>query len=134
MGGLRDARSQGGRPWLTRPVRTPCIAEVYGVAAPEPCGNPGKVEHRGAWFCGIHNPVRKAKKDAERKAERDARWAKERARMLLGIAAPDLLAACKLTAQHFERNYASGSFQCDEEHEAWNALRAAIAKAEPNGD
>jgi len=45
-------------------------------------------------------------------------------------AAPDLLAAARLTVLHFSRNRNSGTFQGDDEHEAWSALTAAIAKAE----
>lgn len=46
------------------------------------------------------------------------------------VATPDLLRAIKLTLRMFERDQASGNFQGDEEHEAWSALAAAVAKAE----
>lgn len=45
-------------------------------------------------------------------------------------AAPDLLTAARLTVLHFKRTHASGGEQGDDEHEAWTALDAAIAKAE----
>lgn len=45
-------------------------------------------------------------------------------------ALPDLLAAARLTALHFKRCHASGWDMGDDEHEAWSALNAAIAKAE----
>jgi hypothetical protein len=47
-------------------------------------------------------------------------------------AAPDLLKAAKLTALHFERMnlHPDVNFMGDDEHEAWSALRTAIAKAE----
>lgn len=41
-----------------------------------------------------------------------------------------LLDAANIAALHFRRNKASGEFQGDDEHEAWTALEAAIAKAE----
>lgn len=46
-------------------------------------------------------------------------------------AAPELLAAAKLTALHFSRMDGNWDhFMGDDEHEAWTALNAAIAKAE----
>lgn len=53
-----------------------------------------------------------------------------RADARLIAAAPDLLDAARLTVLHFQRTHASGGFQGDDEHEAWAALNAAIAKAE----
>jgi hypothetical protein len=44
-------------------------------------------------------------------------------------AAPDLYAALALVERHFQRNQASGNFQDDDEHEAWNAVSAALKKA-----
>jgi hypothetical protein len=45
-------------------------------------------------------------------------------------AAPDLLAAAKLAAANFRREDAADEFLGDDDHEAWTALNAAIAKAE----
>lgn len=40
-----------------------------------------------------------------------------------------LIEAATVTIQHFERNNVSGNFQGDDEHECWNALRAAALSA-----
>jgi len=45
-------------------------------------------------------------------------------------AAPELLEACKLVAATFKRSNDSGNFLGDDEHEAWNKVDKAIAKAE----
>ena len=39
----------------------------------------------------------------------------------------ELLAALTLVDLHFSRNHVSGNFQGDDEHEAWSAVRNAIA-------
>lgn len=46
-------------------------------------------------------------------------------------AAPDLRAACEAVDLCFQRNLASGNFMGDDEHEAWNIVRAALSKAQP---
>lgn len=38
-----------------------------------------------------------------------------------------LRAAAQLTVLHFKRNRASGNFQGDDEHDAWEALETALA-------
>lgn len=43
----------------------------------------------------------------------------------------ELLAAAKLAALNFQRSQASGNFLGDDDHEAWTALRTAIAKFGP---
>lgn len=37
-----------------------CSAAVYDSLAwrSKLCGKPGKVEHEGKWYCGVHNPAR----------------------------------------------------------------------------
>jgi hypothetical protein len=42
----------------------------------------------------------------------------------------ELIDALTLVELHFRRNHASGNFQGDDEHEAWTAVRAALAKTE----
>lgn len=46
------------------------------------CGNKGKVQHQGKWYCGIHSPEakqkRKAKSDAHWELKRKARKAREK--------------------------------------------------------
>ena len=49
---------------------------------------------------------------------------------VLIAAAPELLEACKLVAATFKRSNDSGNFLGDDEHEAWNKVDKAIAKAE----
>lgn len=57
----------------------------------KPCKNKAVIEVEGNHYCGVHDPIRRAKKDAER----DAAW-REKSRILanewrLNNAAPDLL-------------------------------------------
>src|SRR5690606_6555200 len=59
-----------------------CVKQNHGGAGWYPCGNRAKVERGGKWYCGVHDPVRLAKKMQERDAkwrreadERDTRWA-----------------------------------------------------------
>ena len=45
------------------------------------CGNKGKVQVDGKWYCGIHDPAKIAERDARHKAKYDAemdKWRKER--------------------------------------------------------
>jgi hypothetical protein len=51
-----------------------CQALVRGVWLNVECGKPGKVEVEGKWYCGIHDPVKVAK----RRANTEAKWAAER--------------------------------------------------------
>ena len=54
---------------------------LFGDSHHRPCGKPGKVQVDGKWYCGIHNPERKAKREAEGRAKyevRMAKWNKER--------------------------------------------------------
>ncbi len=39
------------------------------------CANPGKVQVDGKWYCGVHDPIKKAAKQAAT----NAKWAAERA-------------------------------------------------------
>jgi hypothetical protein len=78
-----------------------CSAMVYSIGnwrATE-CGNKGKVERDGKWFCGTHDPVAQALK----RSLRDKQWETERAAQskadALTYAAPDLLKACKAAAK-----------------------------------
>jgi len=59
----------------------------------EPCEYAGKVERDGKWFCGIHDPVKKAEKDKVRQEKYDAAYQASQRRYRLHAAAPDLLAA-----------------------------------------
>lgn len=45
-------------------------AQYYGSR----CNNPGKVQHEGKWFCGVHDPIKKK----ARADERSEKWAAER--------------------------------------------------------
>ena len=97
------------------------------------CSKPAKVEVEGKHYCGIHNPIA----IAEKQAKRDAKWAEERKAEAKARAAkedaarraecfPDLLAALKLCAGVVagETMHKRGLV------EALEAARAAIKKAE----
>lgn len=54
-----------------------CCIRVYGSSRSysmrgHMCQKSAIIQHEGAWYCGIHNPVAKAVRDAERKAKFDA--------------------------------------------------------------
>lgn len=50
-----------------------CCAEVYRNYDWYPCGHHGKYQHDNKWYCGLHNPEAKAKRNARERA----RWARE---------------------------------------------------------
>lgn len=54
---------------------TTCAHGMWSGYRSYQCGKPGKVEHEGRWFCGVHNPIAKAK----RVEARHAKWDVERA-------------------------------------------------------
>lgn len=64
--------------------RVTCCALVWSAGAwrSYPCQKPAKVERDGKHYCGIHDPVRRAEKQAVRDAEFSARIeSKRQARM-----------------------------------------------------
>ena len=75
-----------------------CSSKVFdeSIRRAVGCSKPAKFERDGRWFCTIHAPDYVEKKNAERRARRDAISAANTARFRLQAAAPDLLAACKL--------------------------------------
>ena len=51
-----------------------CSKQVWsGSWHTRPCKKPGKVQHEGKWYCGVHNPERRIKRDQEWRAASDAR-------------------------------------------------------------
>lgn len=56
--------------------KRPCAGEVYHSVGRwgsyAPCGNAGKVERAGKWYCGIHDPERVSDREARRRARWDA--------------------------------------------------------------
>lgn len=95
------------------------------------CTKPAKVEREGRWYCIIHDPLRVAKKDAERAAKYEAGMVVMRKRWALEEAAEDLLAACEEALL-----WINGSDEAYTESETYmkitEKLRAAINKANPN--
>ena len=78
-----------------------------------PCGKPAKVQVDGRWYCGIHDPV----KQAERDAEATRKWEVRNAAFRLRDAAPDMRDALMFILEH------SGDPVME------NVARAALAKA-----
>ena len=44
----------------------PCEEKVNNYFRYYPCGKPGKIEYNGKWYCGVHDPIKKEAKRAER--------------------------------------------------------------------
>lgn len=64
-------------------IEQTCCAQVhssFGVGF-HTCGNKAKMQHDGKWYCGVHDPVKRAaqqkKRDAEWRAKYDATRAAE---------------------------------------------------------
>lgn len=74
--------------------RHTCCASIWDKYSfrSNACGKTAKMEHEGKHYCGIHDPLKNAKKAAEREAQ----WAKEREesarKFRLTQAAPEMLA------------------------------------------
>ena len=80
------------------------------------CGKTAKMEHEGKWYCGIHDPVKRAGKRAERDAAWEAKWNAERAAIRR---AADLTAARAAVVEAAKQESAY------EEQGSENALRLA---------
>ncbi len=87
------------------------------------CSNNAKVERNGKWYCGAHDPVVRAERQAKRDAVDDARHERKRARWRMNVAAPGLLAALEDAVGTAELGSCADGTQVTR----W---RAAIAKAE----
>ncbi len=48
------------------------VPEPDGWGRSRSCPNRGKFERNGKWYCGIHDPVRKAEKEKQRDLEYNA--------------------------------------------------------------
>ena len=59
-----------------------CCAATWPAGARHsyPCSHSGKIERDGKWYCGIHDPVKRAEKQAERTAKWNAEWEAKKAR------------------------------------------------------
>ena len=51
-----------------------CCASVWGGWSSHHCGKPAKIEHKGGYYCGIHDPIRKETERIERDKKYDERW------------------------------------------------------------
>jgi len=60
------------------------------------CQKPAKMQHDGKWYCGVHDPVKRKAKDAERQAAWAAQYEANKKKRALEAAAPELLAICKI--------------------------------------
>lgn len=80
-----------------------------------PCGNRGKVECDGKWYCGIHDPAAVKRRDDKAQAEWDAKLARTRQEHRIKDAANKCLEWC---VSHIDEMPAE--------------LRAEIAKAYPD--
>jgi hypothetical protein len=61
----------------------------------KPCGKPSKIEVKGQHYCGIHDPVKRQKKRAEKYAAWEAASAARSKRMKLEGAAEQLAEAAQ---------------------------------------
>lgn len=83
-----------------------CCKRVHspgGSFVGHPCPNTGKFEVEGNWYCGVHNPITVAAKQAARSAKSQAKWdaankeyrQKKEAKIRLQLATKGLLAVCQ---------------------------------------
>lgn len=71
-----------------------CAAEVAGLGGFHwhPCKNPGKIEHDGKSWCGVHDPIKKAGHARERREKWDRAFAHRMERHKAADAYPTVLA------------------------------------------
>jgi hypothetical protein len=55
------------------------------------CGKPAKVEVDGKHYCGIHDPIKRERREQERQQGRDAEWQESRRIQRLHNASQDML-------------------------------------------
>lgn len=95
-----------------------------------PCGKPAKVDHDGKRYCGIHDPVKKAKKRADRDAKWDSKREREHGERQMSNAAPALYAALEALIEMHDAHHGS---VCSEEARTRSKARAALLSARPEG-
>lgn len=53
--------------------KKPCEATIFSQWSSHKCGKVARMEHEGKHYCGIHDPVKRK----EKQAERDRKWREE---------------------------------------------------------
>lgn len=109
-----------------------CCKSIHSQYTNYPCGNAGKVKVDGKWYCGTHDPEKRKARQEAQKTKWDKESSERHRRWQLESAAPDLLAACKLSQSTMRRQFVEGNAPDswgDDEHATYSALTAAIAKA-----
>jgi len=80
-----------------------CCERVYSSSYPgHTCGNPAKMEHEGKPYCGIHDPVKRAAREAASKAKWDALWKAKTERWAEEKKLEERRTACELACQGVE--------------------------------
>lgn len=107
-----------------------CCAKVYPAGMnfprPRPCTRNGSIERDGQWYCGSHDPVKKAERDKVSQQK----WEKQNAEKMkdwrLRSAAPELLEALEMAMEHLDMLYPLGVKEGDA---LLNKIYYAIKKA-----
>ena len=114
-----------------------CSERVYSGDRwrPKQCTKPVTVERDGQSYCTIHDPERVARKNAERQAAWQERWAAQSTADRVRGAAPRMLAALKAlveidAAENPLRTADCHAIGCSCRRCAFDAARAAIREAE----
>ena len=68
----------------TKDIKNRCVEFVsgegrFGAFHSHQCNRQGKVQRKGKWYCGQHDPVEKERKSTERSAKWEADWARKQA-------------------------------------------------------
>jgi hypothetical protein len=65
---------------VVKPTKNPCVKRVFTEHAlrGHPCGNPGKVEFEGQWYCGVHDPIKRKAKHADDAKKGKAEWERKK--------------------------------------------------------
>lgn len=77
-----------------------CCALIYhagfNFARPHVCGRKAKIEGKpGHWYCGIHDPAKKAARRAATQAKYEAEFARRKTERLYGVYGIELIEALK---------------------------------------
>jgi hypothetical protein len=106
-----------------------CQQQVWNNYRYYPCDRKAKVEHEDKFYCGIHDPVKRAEKNAVRDAAREVRYEADRKRYAMQSAAPALCEALQACRDYLDAIPESAAGGDDEAISLVRKADAVLAKA-----